>query len=288
MPLYVGAYSDAGRRRRVDQDACCLMEAVTPLGSVFMGIVCDGVGGLARGELASATLIRRFADWIEDKLPKCITSTVNEENLWNQISIEWDTLLRDANNDIHQNGTLEFKGLGTTFTGMLVIQNRYIVGHIGDCRLYEIIQTQNGAICTQLTKDQTIVSRGVEEGTITPEEAINHPQRNVILQAVGSQERIDPVYLYGDFHKGSTYLICCDGFYTKLAAQEIGAALNPSLIMKYGEQLLGDNCEQLATLAMDRGETDNLTAIAFIEATSLPSDASKNESPAMVAIGGDK
>lgn len=257
---YVGMHTDQGRVKTVDQDACCYLEASTTAGRVIMALICDGVGGLSKGELASTTVIHRFERWFSESLPMFISFNRADAQFFESVQNVWDTLLQTACGDIYGYGEREGVTLGTTFTGMIVFGNRYLIGHVGDCRAYEIADGS----ARQLTADQTLVAQQVAAGIITPEQAVKHPKRNVILQSVGTHESVEPEFVVGELNSQATYLLCCDGFYNKLSADELGRGFTPSTFAT--EEGLRQMCARYVEGVLNRGEKDNVTVLAFTEA----------------------
>ena len=158
--------------------------------------------------------------------------------------------------------------------------------HVGDTRAYEIVV---GGI-TQLTQDQTFVRREVEAGRLTPEEAIVHPRRNVLLQCLGSTKEVVPDLVHGNITRDAIYLLCSDGFRHVLTEGELRKRLGPAALTdslwhvermrpgftqaddaalareEQGGFPQGSVSEQLAItaqLVMDRKEQDNLTAVVM-------------------------
>ena len=247
------AYTHAGRVKPVNQDAYCFKEAATPAGPVLFGAICDGVGGLAKGELASATVVRRCGEWFDGVLPALVRRQGWEDGVRSSLN----ELLLNANRDIYAHGKQAGKPCGTTITAIVAYQGRYLVAHVGDCRAYEVA---SGA-ATQLTKDQTLVQQQVDNGLITPEQARNHPKRNVILQSVGTQSSLQPVYTEGAWRTDALYVLCCDGFYNRLDEGELGLAFNSGDLSD--EAALRQRCAAVVQSVMDRGEKDNVTVLAF-------------------------
>ena len=270
----VAMHTDRGRVKSVDQDGCCYLEASTSIGRVIMAVICDGVGGLSKGELASTTVIQRFSQWFAEDLPTFIGFNGDDPHMLESIQNVWDTLLQIASENIYGHGEREGVTLGTTFTGMIVVGGRYLIGHVGDCRAYEIAN----AGVRQPTSDQTLVAQQVAAGIITPEQAATHPKRNVILQSVGTHDGVEPEFVMGEYNPKATYLFCCDGFYNKLSAEELAGGFAPSEFAT--EDGLRQTCAQYVEGVLGRGEKDNVTVLAFTEAfehaePSVPADGAQ-------------
>lgn len=286
------AHTDAGAVKPIDQDAHCFKEARACGRRVLMAVVCDGVGGLAKGELASSTVVRRFSDWFDSSLPAFLAGNASEGKLdWSALRKVWDALLQTANKHVCEHGRKADQVCGTTFTGMFVYGDAYLIAHVGDCRAYEVASRA----IRQLTKDQTLVAQQVDAGILTPEEAAHHPKRNVIMQSVGTQEGVNPDFVQGAFNPASTYVLCCDGFYARLNDGELLRAFTPGACSD--DACLQRACERLTDAVLERGERDNITVVAFGAyddeddeldvATTLLDDLDGDDAPTTVVRGGE-
>lgn len=302
MTLF-GAHTDAGVAKPVDQDAYCFKEADVNGRRVLMAVVCDGVGGLAKGELASSTVVRRFNDWFDTSLATFLSHNLQQDRMnWGALSNVWETLLQSSNQHLFDHGSKNEKVCGTTFTGMFVYDDRYLIAHVGDCRAYEVTAQE----VRQLTHDQTLVAQQVAAGVLTPEEALHHPKRNVIMQSVGTRDGVNPEFIKGAFNATATYVLCCDGFYNHLHDGELLSAFSPETISS--EQHLQTVCEELVRADIGRGEKDNITVVAFgaydgvhecdeaesndgeeedEAATTLLGELDDDETPTTVVLGGE-
>ena len=252
-------YSNVGLRKKTNQDSCIAEVAVTPYGDTALLAVCDGVGGLSSGELASYSVVRWLSDWFEARYPVLLESLHdNTETLLDRTQDEWERGFDSLNAELRKYGRISDTRLGTTCTAALFFNNRFLVGHIGDCRLYRFSEDSSMEI---LTDDQTWVAREVARGTITPEQARNHAKKNVILQSIGTQDYLQTVFSRGTAAEGDVYMVCCDGFRNELfddeLTEEFGALSNGT------EQDIYNACARLADLVMSRNEHDNITAVAM-------------------------
>ena len=117
MRFVATADTDIGTTKDTNQDSAMIKHAMTEAGEVLMAVVCDGMGGLSNGELASATVIRAFSDWFDEELP------VELEHVNMQIvGLKWSNMLKDLNQKILQYGS-RYGSMGTTFSGILFIGN---------------------------------------------------------------------------------------------------------------------------------------------------------------------
>ena len=255
--------TNVGTRKKTNQDSYLIKIADTDMGQVALVAVCDGMGGLAKGELASAEVVRAFSDWFDKKLPILLeTLSSSVEGLEASVEGQWSGLVQDLNIKIMRFGTRDQINLGTTLTAMLFIGGRYSIVHVGDSRAYEI--TADDA--KQLTSDQTYVAQEIAAGRMTAEEAKVHPQRNVLLQCVGSSVEVVPEIKHGILNKKATYLVCSDGFRHVLETDELCETFAQE---KLADAWENEGAEVMATISdeieevMSRGEQDNITAVVL-------------------------
>lgn len=262
MKFRCAGATNVGTKKKTNQDSCLIKVAETRVGDVALVAVCDGMGGLSKGELASATVARAFSDWFEKKLPILLeTLSTSVEGLEASVEGQWSGLVQDLNIEIMRHGTKDKINLGTTLTAMLFVGGRYSIVHVGDSRAYEITADE----AKQLTHDQTFVAQEIESGKMTEEEAKVHPDRNVLLQCVGSSVEVVPEIIHGTLNKQATYLVCSDGFRHELSPQEICDTFKKSVTEdlwdgRDGAQVsacIDDAIEEV----MKRGEQDNITAV---------------------------
>ena len=248
MHYIATADTDVGIVKSTNQDSVLIKHASTEIGEVLMAIVCDGMGGLAKGELASATVIRAFSKWFDEELPYEL------ENVDMQvIGGKWSLMLKSLNVQILEYGQQLGSNLGTTFSGILFIDDKYVIVHVGDTRIYHIASTLH-----QLTTDQTYVAREISRGTMTEEQAKTDKRRNLLLQCVGASKNVDPQIMSGAAEKGA-YMICSDGFRHEVTPGEIYESLNPINFMN--ENAMHNNAKYLIELVKSRQEKDNISVV---------------------------
>ncbi len=248
MDFIISASTDVGLQKETNQDSVTVKVAQTSIGKVCMAVLCDGMGGLSKGELASAELVVAFSDWFATRLPMLIQEGIEDGVL----RAEWTELILSMNKKIQSYGHRYGIQLGTTVTAALFTQNRYYIINVGDTRAYQIYDG-----ITQLTEDQTFVQNEVRRGNLTPEEALNHPRRNILLQCVGASEVIFPDMYFGDVLPGMVFVLCCDGFRHELSEDEILSGFAP--IHLADAETIKQCSEYLIDLNKARQETDNIT-----------------------------
>lgn len=253
MKYYGAVATDVGIVKKTNQDSVCLKIADTErMGQIVMAVICDGMGGLEKGELASATVIRTLSHWFESELPKRLTSYN-----WRELTIEWDRMIKEQNYRILEYGKRIKTNLGTTLSALLIIEDRYMIAHVGDSRVYEISNSVK-----QLTEDQTFVAREIKRGNMTPEQAAADSRRNMLLQCVGASKTVAPDILLGDVKPDTVYMLCSDGFRHVLSKEEIYEQFYPECLSSV--EMMNKNSRRLVELVKKRKEKDNIT-VALIK-----------------------
>ena len=144
--------------------------------------------------------------------------------------------------------------MGTTLVAMLFIGEKYYIINIGDSRAYCLSDR-----LYLLTKDQTFVQREMDMGRMTYEEAMNSPQRNVLLQCIGASNFIEPDFFTGEVAANQVYMLCSDGFRHVISDAEIFDNLNPAAMTD--EQAMLDREVSLTETVKSRQERDNITVV---------------------------
>lgn len=247
--------TEVGRVKETNQDSYLIKVGETNLGDIALVAVADGMGGLSKGELASATVLRALSDWFDEKLPVSLeTMDTSVEGFEQFVEGQWNGLVQDLNLRIMRHGLRSGMNMGTTLTAMLAVGARYSIVHVGDTRTYELTDDE----ATLLTEDQTFVKREVDAGRMTPEEALIDERRNMLLQCIGSSKEVKPVVTHGNLKRNATYLLCSDGFRHVLTEDELCANLSPSVLEV---TMAEDALRAMIDLVMARKERDNITAV---------------------------
>ncbi len=243
--------SDVGIKKQVNQDSICIKKALTNKGEILLAVLCDGMGGLSDGEIASATVVRSFADWFMQKLPLHLSNqTIDSvsEDIRKHI-VQW-------NRNIWEYGLEHHVQLGTTLTAMLILEDgSFFVVHVGDTRIYRVTQGE----IFQITEDHSFVAREVKRGNMTKEEATMDPRRNVLLQCIGAQQQVEPDIFTGRIQLKDTFLLCSDGLRHKMTDLEILDYI--SGIKQEDERAYLQVLQNMIAVNKERGETDNISAI---------------------------
>jgi serine/threonine protein phosphatase PrpC len=236
--IEVGSVSDRGlsEKRPLNEDSY-LVDAAR---GIF--VVADGVGGAEAGEVASQTAV----DVLDDAFQHKVNDGDDVEDLM-------ELAIQRANNSIHQmaQDNPRFSMMATTVVALHVDGNRATIGHVGDSRLYRL--SPDGELHRE-TNDHSIVEEEVRAGRMTPEQAANHPSKNVISRALGAEETVEADMKVIDVEDGSAFLLCTDGITRHLPDPELRELLT-------SEGTPAQLCEEMKRRCYQRGAEDNLTAV---------------------------
>lgn len=250
MNFLVSANTDIGIVKDTNQDGLSVKVINTSQGKMIFAILCDGMGGLANGEVASTTVISAFNEWVFNELPVLCRSSIEDST----IRTQWENIVIKQNEIIKAYGERQGIRLGTTVVAMLITQNRFYILNIGDSRAYEIFDTIH-----QLTEDQTFVAREIQLGRMTPEEAKIDSRRNVLLQCVGASEEVYPDMFFGEVKKDAVYMLCSDGFRHEITPDEIYEKFKPGALTDTA--VMDNHTKQLIELNKQRAERDNISVV---------------------------
>lgn len=248
MNFIISANTDVGTTKRTNQDSLTSMVFNTPQGRMAFTVLCDGMGGLEKGEVASASVIRAFRDWALNSLPLLCKAPLEDADIRNQ----WETIIREQNEAVKAYGARYGVRLGTTVVAMLLTQKRYYILNVGDSRAYELTTG-----IRQITNDQTFVAREITMGKMTREQAEVDPRRNVLLQCVGASDVVYPDMFFGQVSSDAVYMLCSDGFRHELMNQEIYQWLQPGVLLD--EYTMQQHALSLIELNKQRKERDNIS-----------------------------
>ena len=221
--------SDTGRQRRANEDSLMVRSPLF--------VVADGMGGAQAGEVASRVAAETFQGGLPDGSPP-------------EAALEH--LAQQANARIHElsHSNAEQAGMGTTLTAIYVGELEVAIAHVGDSRAYCMRDGQ----LLRLTDDHSLVDELMRQGRLTPEEAVEHPQRSVITRALGIEGTVEVDTRSFRGLADDVYLICSDGLTTMISEQRIAEIL-------IAEPRLRDAGEALIAAANEAGGRDNITVI---------------------------
>ena len=250
MRFSIAAKTDVGIVKKTNQDGLSVKVFDTMQGEIVFAVLCDGMGGLSKGEVASTTLVSAFNEWAENRLPLICNSPIEDS----VIRTQWEEIVLKQNESIKKYGLRQGIRLGTTLVAMLITGERYYVMNIGDSRAYEISDN-----LYQITKDQTFVAREIEQGRMTPEQAKVDSRRNVLLQCVGASDYIYPDMFFGKTKRNAVYMLCSDGFRHEISPSEIYEKFCFSALKD--NSAMNVNASSLIELNKSRQERDNISVL---------------------------
>jgi protein phosphatase len=243
----LGAASDIGRARETDEDAVVVCDVVSFFESVrrrrLLIVVADGMGGAARGEIASrlagTTVTSELAPLLLEPEPADIASRISQA-------------IQKANATVLEYATTHpaAEGMGTTLTCALLDRDHLLVGHVGDSRAY--LLDQEGIY--QITRDHSHVQEMVDAGALSPAMARTHPRRNVITRVVGYFGEVTPDIYEATLGPDDRILVCCDGLIAHLEDAEIHHEVVQAASLQAA-------CDRLVSIANERGGTDNVSLV---------------------------
>lgn len=205
--------SDQGEFRKSNQDSFYANTVSTQLGKAFLGIVCDGMGGLSHGEIASATVIGSFSDWFEHEFRYIMAG----EGFEDVIASQWQGLISDANNKLRAIASESRQSMGTTISALMLVGGRFYIAQVGDSRVY----MGGEGFFSPVTKDHSYVMEQAEKGLMTYEEARLSSKKNVLTRCIGVLDQVKADLYAGDVCVGDYFLICSDGYCSSLTPQEV-------------------------------------------------------------------
>lgn len=254
MQVLASYYTDAGNMKSVNQDSLSIKVVNSPHGRIIFAIVCDGMGGLEQGELASKEVVLSFDQWFQMSFARMVVDDVVTEE---QIYSDWERQIEEVNQRLQLYTAQSGEMLGTTLTVLLIYEDRYYICHVGDSRIYGI-----GQQLELLTEDHTLVNKEVQMGLITKEQAKNDPRRSVLLQCVGASDVVVPQLVSGDIKEDITFILCSDGLIHEVSEMELCRKFRPDIM--HEKEDITNACKEIARLVMSRGERDNITVIGIV------------------------
>ena len=236
--------TDKGKSRHENQDYYFI--DLMPEEQQTVCVVCDGMGGAKAGNIASELSARVFIEEMRQRMKPKMSRRQRENALRDAVT---------ATNDLvyHQSREhSELMGMGTTVVGFVVSEGQMSVVNVGDSRAYLI----NEQGISRITRDHSLVEDMVQRGDLTPEQARQHPSKNLITRALGTASSVRGDYYSLDLEPGDVILLCTDGLSNMVSDQEILYE-----VIHGGE--LESCCQRLLNIVSERGAPDNVTIVIF-------------------------
>ncbi|MBI9035112.1 MAG: serine/threonine-protein phosphatase [Bacteroidales bacterium] len=252
--LNVGSGYSVGMERDHNEDTLYTFSSVIAdgVGEFQFGlyIVADGMGGHQHGEVASGAAVRAFSEYIIRNVYLELLSMKPSE----MESSIYEAMEKAV--DLAQEAvTIDAPGGGTTLSGMMFFGGRCFIAHVGDSRIYKI---SNDGVLETVTNDHSLVNRLIELGKITEEEAAVHPQRNVLYQAIGQSDALNPDFNTITLKSSEKIMICSDGLWGVVKDEDMQTIISES-------KNLVEACQKLVSEANQNGGPDNISVILVQE-----------------------
>nr|MBP3681348.1 Stp1/IreP family PP2C-type Ser/Thr phosphatase [Clostridia bacterium] len=238
------AKSDVGKVREMNQDYFYISK---PEEKVQLYIVADGMGGYKGGEIASKLAVETSKRYILNNFDSIESNDKEEILKLIKSAIEYANLVVYEKSKENK----ELENMGTTIDVCLILGNKVYIGHVGDSRVYR----KRKDFFRKLTTDHSYVQKLVSDGTITKEEAYNHPKKNMLIKALGCSTFVEPDVMVKGFLKDDILLMCSDGLTNMLKDDEIVKIINENPI---------EACNNLVSKANENGGYDNITAVIIL------------------------
>ena len=234
------ARTDKGNVRENNEDYFYISNS---LDEVQLYLLADGMGGYNGGEIASKLAVQTAKNYIENNFKDIEKDKDSIIQLLGS-SMEY------ANMVVYEKSkeTPELQGMGTTLEICLIYNNKAYIGHVGDSRIYRVRKQ----FIRKLTQDHSYVQKLVKDGTITPEQAEKHPQKNILLKVLGCNAFIEPDVMVKGFLKEDVLVMCSDGLSNMVTQDDIYKMASGNI-----EQATVD----LVDKANENGGYDNITVV---------------------------
>lgn len=242
--MKISAKTDTGLVRNSNQDYYLAGEF--PDG-VTWAVVCDGMGGALGGNVASETA----AKIISEKLSSGYHQGMND----NSVRYLIISAIEAANASVHSkaHSDSEYAGMGTTVCVAVIKDDTMYLAHVGDSRIYVLSKNS----ITQLTTDHSVVQMMIENGEISPEEAKEHPQKNVITRALGVEDTVNIDYDQEVYNENDIVLLCSDGLTNYVSDEDILKICNENESYSLADRLVD--------AANKKGGGDNITVVTITD-----------------------
>ena len=246
-----GSISDVGKVRETDEDFVSVLKLSGAFGTVHILAVADGMGGHAKGEVASKLATKEMCKvWVESFSKIAVPELFNETDFESVL----EKGIKKANEEIleYTSKNPEASGMGTTSVCAIVDdRGRVTIANVGDSRAY-VISDKSGI--RQETKDHSFVQGLLDKNEINEEEARNHPNKNMITKAVGLSPSLEPDIKTVQLKNDESLLLCCDGVNSHLSDDDIKKIVQETPNPQHA-------CKKIVDMANDRGGSDNISLI---------------------------
>lgn len=247
--LIAGALSDKGNFKDTNEDNILVKIGEDKNGDFGMFVVCDGLGGLEFGEVASNMAVIELKKWWEEELVDIIKKGKLESQIPNSLS----SVFKKINKEIIQYGIEKEVKLGTTISLIFIYRGKYYILHVGDSRIYSVKNQ-----IEKLTEDHSYVAYKVRNKIMTPEQAETSPDKHILMQCIGVKDNFDIFKKNGILNNNQIFIICSDGFYNRLKFEDVKLYVGTK---EFDDEILQESAKELVQLVKNRGESDNISVI---------------------------
>ena len=233
--------TDVGKIRLQNEDQAC---ALTNARGNILLVVCDGMGGSNKGDLASSATVNYISDCFKAK----------DRFLNSFFARRWVMkVVKEANTRIFRtaSGNEKYQGMGTTLTLVLIVNDYMVVAQVGDSRAYSF----RNRILNQITEDQTYVQYLYRVGKISKEEIATHPKRHVLMNALGIYPSLDMDIKVMPY-MNDTIMLCSDGLYNNVSEKDLFSIIK-------GSDSPDQKVHELISLANANGGSDNIAVVVW-------------------------
>lgn len=276
MEIQFWAATDVGRVREHNEDNFLVDKRLR------LFVVCDGMGGHAAGEVASALCVRTVRDIVSAQRDMIEYADKNPHDLAarQQLLAMLEAAVRDASSAVFRAAAEDEskRGMGTTCCLLMLVGHRGFIAHVGDSRIYLL---RNGDI-HQMTEDHSLYNEMVRLGKIKPGEQVNLPNKNAVTRAIGVREYVDVDVMEFDVLPHDRFLLCSDGLSGYFSSE-------PQIVELLSGEDVRRVTERNITFAVDSGGRDNVTAIiVHVEAEAARDQSSGQLELALEVIKGHR
>ena len=252
MDFIISSVTDIGIKRTENQDSIFASCYSHNNERAAFAVLCDGMGGLSHGSVASKSIVDAFSKWADEQLPNMNFASLTDQ----QIRMSWMGVIREENEKLRLFGVEHGCVVGSTLTAALLTERRYYIVNIGDSRAYLL-----GRESRQITEDHTMVAEEVRRGNLSETQAEQAPIKNILTRCVGVFAQAKPDFFFGETGGKCSFILCSDGFRHKISKEEMREYL---VVQKEDEQSdRSEKLRRLVELNKMRGETDNISAIVI-------------------------
>ena len=236
------AKTDLGKARELNEDSYYIPTEENEL-RIYM--LADGMGGYNGGEIASKLAIQSAKSYIENNFKEI---EKDKESIIQLVA----SSMEYANMVVYEKAKsdAQLEGMGTTLEVCVIYNNKAYIGHIGDSRIYRIRKE----FIRKLTQDHSYVQKLVKDGTITQEQAVHHPQKNMLMKALGCNAFVEPDVMVKGFLKEDILVMTSDGLTNMVSQEEI---------FKQAKKDIEQAPKELVKQANENGGYDNITVVVI-------------------------